>query len=611
VGILHEQSILTLPSEVPGIVKKALIDAQNREYCDYTNSLTQLENGFLSVEARITNPTLSESDRKYYRVRLLIPPAFPYLPVKIVPLDPHLRWFPHQFGDWEHLGVDKNIVCPPQFFRIDDPDLLLLPYLKNAYDWISAAARPLWQQTLIKPEDPYEFPHLGFQNGGIRILVEGGASIFQWVENAKFGTARLSLAHNPSPSRILLVREMVGAESLVTWSCKLRENIFGDEEEEFHVPWIYVGDPVVEDPHRPPYHWTDLPTDQVRKVLHILNELVNSGQSVRPFVLVGFAIPVRWGDDPSKIVWQAIELQGFDPRIFTTVDPGFRRRSALTGRPSIRGFLSKNRTLKWLACTDVSNEALLSREGSSNELLGDLNIAVLGVGAVGSILTTALSKMGTKGLLLIDNEYLEPGNIIRHESSYDQVYMKKVHALQASLNSLRRDQSVEARAYNIITEWNQVLRDLESIDLVIDATGDRGVHARLSVENELKVKLVAWCWVKPGPDLGFLALRSRGSTLWEEKAEEVLAGALNDDVKDLFEGKIDTEPGMVWPEPGCYSPTFVAPYYRLRLMIDSFIATLLAWIREGANGDVITLFEQRECEGELGINTSIFHQIRQ
>ena len=122
---------------------------------------------------------------------------------------------------------------------------------------------------------------------------------------------------------------------------------------------------------------------------------------------------------------------------------------------------------------------------------------------------------------------------------------------------------------------------------------------------------MAWCWIKPGPDIGFLALRSSGSTLWEEEAESLLEDKLDDNTKELFLGKVDTEHSMVYPEPGCYSPTFIAPYYRLRLMIDSFISTLLGWIREGTDEDVITLYEQKEHEGELGINTTIIQQIRQ
>src|SRR5258708_5082406 len=105
-------------------------------------------------------------------------------------------------------------------------------------------------------------------------------------------------------------------------------------------------------------------------------------------------------------------------------------------------------------------------------------------------------------------------------------------------------------------------------DVVIDATGDVGVHAQLTDEPRLSHVRLAWCYIKPGPAFGLLAMRRPDSAITLTAAEQALRAALRPEVWTDFEAKRVGDDGLVWPTPGCYHPTFDAAYHGMRLMAD-------------------------------------------
>jgi hypothetical protein len=162
---------------------------------------------------------------------------------------------------------------------------------------------------------------------------------------------------------------------------------------------------------------------------------------------------------------------------------------------------------------------------------------------------------------------------------------------------------------DIVNDWDQVVKHLANCDLVVDATGDTGVNDFLSTRPELTDKMVAWCYVKPGPDFGVIVLRQRGSNLTLDEAERRLGEVVDPEVWAQFEGELSNSERLIWPEPGCYFPTFDAPYHRMRMMADAFLTNILSCIGGRDRRDIATLLRQYQPYGRLGLENQIETQI--
>lgn len=101
-----------------------------------------------------------------------------------------------------------------------------------------------------------------------------------------------------------------------------------------------------------------------------------------------------------------------------------------------------------------------------------------------------------------------------------------------------------------------------------------------------------------------------GSPRTLAEAEELLEEECGGELWERFRGDAGEEGRVVWPEPGCYHPTFSAPYHRIRMMSDAFPSTLLAWLEDGGDYGAATLFSQSVPDGRLGVESRIEAQVR-
>jgi len=602
--------VVGVPADSPGDVIRAVRVAESCRFCRFLSDLRREPSGEYSIEALVgpERRPLSGPPPRWFRVRFLIPERFPYAVAHAVPLDPDLRWHAHQLGDWRELGERANAMCPPRQSEVH-PEELLLPYVRHAHRWISDAA----DGRLTPSGQRYEFPHLATRGNGTKIYAEGGRAILERVEGIGHGRAWLNRISNEAvPAglhRVTEIRRTGTDDDPEAKSSGVREGIFGKEESAGWAAWAFVGDPVAAAPHRPHISWEDFSEQDQLNIVAALEDASVYEHRV-PVLLLAFAVPEYWGGDPDNVVWQAVYLEGFGPRIFVPLTKGFRPTADPRAWPSFREFLRKNRDLRWLSCTDVSREALLSRSGpAAGKDLGELRVAVLGCGAVGSVLARSFSKLGLAHLLLVDKERLEPGNLVRHEGMAFQVERPKASSTAALLMPPQGEQP-EGIDLDAVGDWPAVLDRVAGYDLVIDATGDNGVHKLLSASPQLRDAALAWCYVKPGPDFGLLALRPPGSPRTLAEAEELLEEECGGELWERFRGDAGEEGRVVWPEPGCYHPTFSAPYHRIRMMSDAFLSTLLAWLEDGGDYGAATLFSQSVPDGRLGVESRIEAQVR-
>ena len=239
----------------------------------------------------------------------------------------------------------------------------------------------------------------------------------------------------------------------------------------------------------------------------------------------------------------------------------------------------------------------------------NLRIAQVGIGAIGSIMAKALLKLSPQRMVLVDSATLEPGNFVRHESLSTAVDQPKAAAMEDFAKPLTEGREFRSFTDDILRPSVQLVEELGNSDLVIDTTGAPGVHAYLAKYPLIRNTKIAWAYITPGPDFGFLILRRPESTLDVDKAELRIQEHLNSDTWSQIEDADSAADNLVWPEPGCYHPTFQAPYHRLATMVSSFVSTLVAWLDQDTS-DLITVFQLADRDDVLGTECHILLQLR-
>lgn len=118
-------------------------------------------------------------------------------------------------------------------------------------------------------------------------------------------------------------------------------------------------------------------------------------------------------------------------------------------------------------------DALMLRAHPERRLLEQARVAVVGVGAIGSVLADLLHRSGVGHLHLIDGDRLLPGNLVRHLCGADQVGRPKVDAVREALKATRPGSPTEVTAeIGEVRDPKEALELLRSHDVVVDASAD-------------------------------------------------------------------------------------------------------------------------------------------
>lgn len=139
------------------------------------------------------------------------------------------------------------------------------------------------------------------------------------------------------------------------------------------------------------------------------------------------------------------------------------------------------------------------RAGGDRVVLRDKRVAIVGVGAVGSVAADLLARAGIGHLTLIDPERVRPGNCIRHLAGPDAVGTAKVDAVKARLiadGTLTG--TVDTRPEQLLSP-DDATQVVSVHDLVVDATAN-GVASRLLLDagSALGRSVVSACLLRDG-----------------------------------------------------------------------------------------------------------------
>lgn len=368
------------------------------------------------------------------------------------------------------LGGERRVVVVRD--PVGDTDQRLRWHAERALEWLRRAAN----DQLLAAGDPFEVPdrpHTTVHRWLHERVVhdESAASFMAWARReGNFGIARFGTLKDMGSVFAIKSFEDQRGEVVREWSG--RE--LGDLEKERRVNgfWWLWPQPVVVRPWHVPGTWRDL-----RRIAKAMNIEVDAtlrwlfpqlrGSKRSAILMLGYPMPRRVGEDASEIHWDALLL----PRLDEAVGQprGFR--------PNARGWWHRDRygkfadtvALEYLFTDNWSSDRLQAR-GRLPDSVRDCNIAVLGVGALGSVVSELLVRAGVKNIALVDEDVLESGNVNRHVATLVDVGKCKVRIVAQRLRQI----SPTVR----VTEFNEKLPNaaqaietqLDEYDIIIDCT---------------------------------------------------------------------------------------------------------------------------------------------
>jgi molybdopterin/thiamine biosynthesis adenylyltransferase/ubiquitin-protein ligase len=131
------------------------------------------------------------------------------------------------------------------------------------------------------------------------------------------------------------------------------------------------------------------------------------------------------------------------------------------------------------------------------EQLSKVRVGIVGLGSIGSKVALSLARSGVRKYLLVDDDYLIPGNLVRHDLSWAFVGVHKVNAVRDALRLVAAGMDVDVRIHRIAGQESALsaaaaLKDLANCDLLIDATASPEVFLHMAAISKANKKTLCW-----------------------------------------------------------------------------------------------------------------------
>lgn len=436
--------------------ERAELDRLEAEEGWLSTSWRMFEGGLIAIDLDMT------IHGRVFAGRLTYPDTFPDSPPYICPRDKTERWSTHQYGAGGSLCLQ---------WRTDNwhPEVTGADMVRSAHDLLS---------TEQHPELPHAVPSAHRMTAGQEMR---GASR-RFVATAELLAAWMAL---PLPSRarlksatlchtgafVMFVSETADAQDELQKVDSLPQGI-ATSLPLFSLPgvgWIFRSDAF----------------DQ-RQSIDSAEELV------RLLEKVGFAPDGVLVKDAGKYKARAIVLLG------TTLQ-------------SLRVFLIDSgehaelleHKVVWPSLSDF-------RLPEKTQQLAHIRVGIVGLGSVGSKVAVSLARSGVRRFLLVDDDYLAPDNMVRHELSWAYVGTHKVRAVRDALSLVAAGVQVDTRTTRLAGQESAVtmaatLNDLSDCDLLIDATANPEVFLLLAAISNRKGTPLCWGEIFAGGYGGMIA----------------------------------------------------------------------------------------------------------
>lgn len=297
-------------------------------------------------------------------------------------------------------------------------------------------------------------------------------------------------------------------------------------------------------------NWEDLKSLVTQDFLKFLDNVQKNNQKIK-----GDPIPLLIGYKISEVEihWQVAILE-----IGKFPIESFKENQIWKGR-----FIDKN--IIWCITRNCSYNYFFGR-GKLGDKITRSKILIIGVGAIGSIVATTLTRCGCTRIDIVDFDIKEPENVCRSEYSFLTGVCNKVDDLSNELFRISPFVEIGILDSGMLHFYSKILQGinnskskleepLASYDLIIDCSTDNDL---MYVLNQLDLKrLITMSITNNAKDL--VCSVEPKSYDW---------------VMNQFENVLENDLEDIHNPTGCWSPTFKASYNDINTLVQFAIKHL-------------------------------------
>jgi len=483
------------------------------------------------------------------------------------------------------LGISKLNMEPA------GPDGRLKWHVERALDWLESAAN----NSLLSRGHPFELPPLPANQVSMLIAFNESDATFGFWSGQKIRSGLVTVSTHGA--NVLCLRSYCSQDGAVLIEPAWGTAISTAAESQIPGAWVYINALPVVEHWRLPATWGELLEVLEREGVHLMQlieDLATHSRLNKPaFLLIGFPIPETVGAARRQNHWLAVRLPEWPDG---QVPPkGWRNnRESLLRYYQVNNFRA-NDPLTWIE-TKNWNASQISTRGTASSGLRDQRVAVLGVGALGSVVAESLVRLGVHDLTLVDRDYLSAGNLVRHTLSVAEVGENKAKALAARLNLLSPHGTVDYIPENFPPSDTGAVERLRNCSIVIDCTAADEVSSALANFDWSTQKIFVSCSVSIHAARLYLYLE-RGMTFSQSEFSEKIEPWLQEDAEDHAETEFP------WEGVGCWHPVFPARYDDFSLWASVITRHLDLAANQRTQDPTLTVFEQTLTqEGLSGVH---------
>lgn len=145
-----------------------------------------------------------------------------------------------------------------------------------------------------------------------------------------------------------------------------------------------------------------------------------------------------------------------------------------------------------------SRQTIFDKIGDNGQaIIKEKQIAIVGIGAIGSVAANLLTRAGIGNLILIDRDFIEINNLQR-QSLFNEEDIGKAKAIQAKKNLEKINKEVEIEAYAKDLNFRNI--DLIKSDLILDGTDN--LFTRFLINDFALKNKIPWIYAAAIQDKG-------------------------------------------------------------------------------------------------------------
>ena len=581
-------------------IRKAFRILRSVEGCQLLERESTPKNGVftfrMSVQIPQPNP-IALSNEVVLKGR--VPECYPYGEIEFFPEGDAVNGFPHQQAETGKLCLPPQSQAPLDNTR-------LATCAKWAGEWLCDAAN----DRLVAAGDPYELPDFSYRavyevtKTPLPVFLDEDAAAYRIWEGASeaFGSCEMM-----NTGKALVPKRFTSASDDT-----IRETAFSGgtfDGSHLRVAWLRL--PVlIYERHRPPRTYGELremcgrANISLRKVLRNAWNLCDR-HSEYGMLLVGSPIPKVFGGDAVEMHWQPIYFRS--PRRLRRVLKSNLNKDALWNSAFVDKEFGPKRPIGWGACENMSHNRLVARGALPQDLI-DLNVAVVGVGALGGAIADMLFRGGVKSMSVLDSDTVEYGNLCRHELDGRDVGDKKAIALAKRLQSCNPISAVRGYVCKIprgLSGKPEAWRALESADVIIDCSTDNSAFEWLSKFAKKRKQKVVSAFINPHATmitLLFSGKHTACAVVQKQLMADIAKGNTPLDSDKYFETNDTSD--LIVPGTGCWHATFPATRVDLQLVSAAAAKHISGWCKDNyASRGAGLILQRNEVDSSSLVDT--------